>query len=62
MKKTVWMKVTHDKYELPVAVADTAEELAKICGTTANSIRSSISHVKNGRKKWTPYVKVVLQG
>lgn len=62
MKKIVWMKVTHDKYELPVAVADTAEELAKICGTTKNCICSSMSHAKNGRKKWTPYVKVILEG
>ena len=34
-KITIWMKVTDDKYELPVAVADTAEELARIVGLGA---------------------------
>ena len=57
---TVWMKVTSDKYELPVCIADTVEELAKICGTTKNSICSSICHAK--RKKFrTPYVKVKIE-
>lgn len=42
----IWMQVTKDKYELPVCIADSAEELAKMCGTTANSIKSSISHSK----------------
>lgn len=42
----IWMKVSKDKYELPLCIADTADELAKMCGTTANSIKSSISHGK----------------
>lgn len=47
MKKDyVWMKITRDRLRLPVAVADTAEELAKICGTTADVIYSSWSHKK----------------
>lgn len=40
----IWMKVTKDKYELPLIVADTAEELAQKCGTSANNIRSTVSH------------------
>ena len=50
----VWMKVTKDKYELPVAVADNAVELAGIVNTTANSISSSICH------GYGTYVKVVI--
>ena len=50
----VWMKVTKDKYELPVAVADSAVELAGIVNTTANSISSSICHGCG------TYVKVVI--
>lgn len=39
----VYMEITRDKYELPIAVASNAEELARICGTTKNAIMSSIS-------------------
>lgn len=38
------MKVTNDKYRLPVAVADSAGELARIVGATKNTVLSSISH------------------
>lgn len=40
----IYMKVSRDKYELPLAVADTADELALIVGTTKNTVLSSISH------------------
>ena len=46
MKINVYMCVTDDELELPVAVADTARELAKLCGTTENAIHSAISHAK----------------
>ena len=50
----VWIKVTKDKYELLVAVADSTVELAGIVNTTANSISSSICH------GYGTYVKVVI--
>ena len=37
----IWMRVTRDKYELPVAVADTAEELARIVGVNPHTIFKS---------------------
>lgn len=40
------MKVTNDKYEYPVEIADSARQLAIKCGTTAESIRSAIYHSK----------------
>ena len=43
-KKYLYIAVSLDEYELPIAVADTVPELAKIMGTTVNSIRSAISH------------------
>lgn len=54
---TVWMYVTKDKYELPIYVADSAKELAKLVGTRSDLIHSAIWHAKqrNGRCK---YVKV----
>lgn len=51
----IWMLVTSDEYELPLAVADTASELAEICGVRENNIISSISHFKaknHKRCKW----------
>lgn len=33
MKKNLWMAVTADKYELPIAVCDTCRALAKATGT-----------------------------
>ena len=41
---SLYVATTHDKYELPVAVADSPSELAMMLGTTANCISSSISH------------------
>lgn len=39
MKPTyIWMAVTADQYELPLAVADTAPELAKILGISKRAV------------------------
>ena len=43
-KNCCYMKVTNDKYRFPVAVADSAGELARIVGATKNTDLSSISH------------------
>lgn len=57
----VWIKVSADEYELPVAIADTPSELARLCGTTANAISSTWSHFKKGKIKRSSYVKVKLE-
>ena len=41
-KVTLYMMVTRDKYELPLYVTESAAELAKYAGTTANSVHRSI--------------------
>lgn len=56
---TIYMKVTRDKYRLPVAVADSAKELAVLCGVSPNAIYSGFSHEKRGDCK-SSYVKVVV--
>ena len=56
----VYMEVTKDEYELPVAIADSPEQLAKICGTTSGTMRSFISHEKAGRKK-SKYKRVEIE-
>lgn len=57
---TLWVKVTRDKYELIEAIGDTAEELAKLCGTTRQNIYSSICHAKRKGYK-SPYRKIVME-
>lgn len=42
-KKYLYIAVSLDKYELPIAVADNVPELARMMGTTVNVINSSIS-------------------
>lgn len=59
----IWMKVTSDEYELPIAVADSAQELADMLGINKSNIMSCISHSKsNGYRSCymrlkLPYVK-----
>lgn len=60
MKRFVYMKVTPDKYELPIAIADTAQELARITGSSVNTIYSAISNYRAGRTKRSVYVQVEI--
>lgn len=43
----LYMKVTSDVYELPVAVAGSPRELAEMLGESVNAVRSIFSHNKN---------------
>lgn len=53
----VFMMVTKDKYELPLAVADTRKELGRMIGVSPITIANSISRArKNGCK--SQYVRV----
>ena len=54
----VYMKVTRDKYELPVAIADTVGELAKMTGASKETIFSNISHQKRGSIRKGSFKKV----
>ena len=38
------MKVTNDKYELPIAVAESPGELAQMLGVTKGTVLASIGH------------------
>ena len=44
----IYMRTTKDKYQLPVAVADSPKELAKMLGTTPGVVRSCICLKKLG--------------
>lgn len=46
--KKLYIYATKDEYELPLIIADSAEELAQKLGTTKNVVLSCISHKRKG--------------
>lgn len=44
----VYMKVTADKYELPIAIADSPKELAEMVGVKSGTISSQITRGEKG--------------
>lgn len=58
MKNCVYMQVTPDEYELPMAVANSPRELSQITGFTVNQILSRISLNKSGKVKKRQFIKV----
>lgn len=56
----IWLKVTHDEYELPLVIADSLQEMANKVGTSRNAIASSYSHYIHGGP-WSSYRKVEIE-
>ena len=48
LPKMVWMEIDTKNKELPLKIADSPEELAMLCGTSANNIRSTASKRRRG--------------
>ena len=57
----VWMKVTRDQYELPIAIADSPQELSMLVGSNADNINACIAKVAAGVTKKSQYVKVEIE-
>lgn len=57
----LFMKITEDKYELPLIVTPNISELADKCGVTRNSIESEISRYYHGRIKSCKYRRVDVE-
>lgn len=60
MKQCIYLKVTKDKYELPLIVTEGARELAEKEGVSVNTIYSSISHYERG-DQYSPYRRVRIE-
>ena len=56
----VYMKVTRDRYELPIAIADSVVELARITGSNVVTIRSALCHQRSGRNKNSVYQEIEI--
>ena len=60
---TLYMLVTFDKYEYPLIVTESLDELAKKCCCSKNAISSAICHSrKNGGKSRFVKVEVDWEG
>ena len=57
----IWMKVTQDKYQLPLIIAESCKELANLCGKKEQTIRSTMSHYRKGRIQYPSYVCVKVE-
>lgn len=58
MGKYLWLAVTPDELELPLAVAETADELGKMLGISGNTIMASEFRGAGGRCSGRKFVKV----
>lgn len=61
MKKHLYMEITKDKYELPLAVAETIPELARITGKSSSGIRNAFHRAKTTGCK-IQYIKIEMDG
>ena len=57
-KGLLWMAVTADELELPVAVADTAKELSSMLGLTGNGVLANICRGRKNARGGLRYVRV----
>lgn len=55
--KILWLRVTQDKYELPIAVADSSYEMSLMFGDTPRAIVEKASQYRR-YNKMTPYRSV----
>lgn len=56
--KYLWMAVTADDLELPLAVADTAKELGLMLGISHETVMASEYRKVSGKGKGRKFVKV----
>ena len=57
----LYMCVTLDDYELPLYVADSVPELAKVMGCSTNCIYPALYRVRTGKKKRSKFVEVEVE-
>lgn len=57
----LYLMVSNDEYELPMAVADSAAELSRITGWKLGTIKSFISHYRAGTIKKSRFHRVEVE-
>ncbi len=56
----LYIATTKDKYELPIAIADSGKELAKILGISKSSVYQLLSPVNQKNRKYPGVYKVYV--
>lgn len=56
--RPIYLLVTKDEFELPLAVADSVYELARICGVTPSTVMHSVSTISKRQIKNSKYKRV----
>lgn len=56
---TIYMKVTDDKYEFPIVMADSMKELANALGVSLSAVSHGLKRYYSGSRR-TCYRKVVI--
>jgi hypothetical protein len=57
----IYMWITKDRFELPIAVADSVPELAKIAGKTVPQVETAISHWAHGKIAHPSFIRVEVE-
>lgn len=58
---TLYLRVTNDEYELPMAVADSPSELAIMLGLKRQTLWSIFSRVRKGEYRYKIYQIVEIE-
>lgn len=56
----IYMKVSRDKYELPVEWAESMGELARRCGVDVSTISAALKRIRTGKGRRSKYIEVWL--
>lgn len=60
-QKYLWLAVTPDKYELPLAVCDTSKELGLLFGISGVTVKRCIDQGSDGSRSGRKFVKVRIE-
>lgn len=56
----LYIAVSKDEYELPIAVADSQASLARMLGIQPNAIHKQMHFARTGKWKWCQYREVEI--
>lgn len=59
--KRLYLYVTNDKFEFPIAIADTQKELAEITGISLSAVKAGFSRSNRGLVEETRYKMVEIE-
>lgn len=57
----LYLEITKDKFELPLAVAESVEELAKLRNVSPWTIYRSLSNTNVGKTNKSKYLKIKVE-